>query len=105
MRRMLMTRMMQKVPEADVVVTNPTHYAVALQYDVETMDAPIVVAKGVDEIAFKIRDIAFKNGIPIIQRPSLARKLYEEVDINEEIPEELYTVVAEVLAYVYKISG
>lgn len=61
MRRMLMTRMMQKVPEADVVVTNPTHYAVALQYDVETMDAPIVVAKGVDEIAFKIRDIAFKK--------------------------------------------
>ncbi|MDY0380430.1 MAG: EscU/YscU/HrcU family type III secretion system export apparatus switch protein [Defluviitoga tunisiensis] len=56
-------------------------------------------------MAFKIRDIAFKNGIPIIQRPSLARKLYEEVDINEEIPEELYTVVAEVLAYVYKISG
>lgn len=104
MRRMLMTRMMQKVPEADVVVTNPTHYAVALQYDAETMNAPIVVAKGVDEIAFKIRDIAFKNSIPIIQRPSLARKLYEEVEINEEIPEELYTLVAEVLAYVYKIS-
>ncbi|HQD62878.1 MAG TPA: flagellar biosynthesis protein FlhB [Defluviitoga sp.] len=104
MRRMLMTRMMQKVPEADVVVTNPTHYAVALQYDAETMDAPIVVAKGVNEIAFKIRDIAFKNGVPIVQRPSLAKKLYEEVDLNEEIPEDLYTVVAEVLAYVYRIS-
>lgn len=104
MRRMLTSRMMQRVPEADVVVTNPTHYAVALKYEAETMQAPIVVAKGANEIAFKIRDIAFKNQIPILERPTLARKLYLEVEIDEEVPPELYTLVAEVLAYVYKLS-
>ncbi len=104
MRNLARSRMMQKVPEADVVVTNPTHYAVAIKYKPEEMNAPIVVAKGKDEVAFKIRDIAFKHGIPILERPALAREIYEKVDLNEEIPEDLYTVVAEVLAYVYKLS-
>ncbi|PNR97383.1 flagellar biosynthesis protein FlhB [Petrotoga olearia] len=104
MRNLARSRMMQKVPEADVVITNPTHYAVAIEYKPEEMQAPIVVAKGKDEVAFKIRDIAFKHGIPILERPALAREIYEKVDINEEIPEHLYTLVAEVLAYVYKLS-
>ncbi|MGY4686508.1 flagellar biosynthetic protein FlhB [Petrotoga mexicana DSM 14811] len=104
MRNLARSRMMQKVPEADVVVTNPTHYAVAIEYKPEEMQAPIVVAKGKDEVAFKIREIAFKHGIPILERPALARKIYEKVDLNEEIPEDLYTLVAEVLAYVYKLS-
>lgn len=104
MRNLARTRMMQKVPEADVVVTNPTHYAVAIEYNPEKMSAPVVVAKGKDEVAFKIRDIAFKSGVPILERPQIARKLYQEVDINEEIPEDMYTLVAEVLAYVYKLQ-
>ncbi|PNR97310.1 flagellar biosynthetic protein FlhB [Petrotoga miotherma DSM 10691] len=104
MRNLARSRMMQKVPEADVVVTNPTHYAIAIEYKPEEMQAPIVVAKGKDEVAFKIRDIAFKHGIPILERPALAREIYEKVDLNEEIPEHLYTLVAEVLAYVYKLS-
>ncbi|WP_233186844.1 MULTISPECIES: flagellar biosynthesis protein FlhB [Petrotoga] len=104
MRNLARSRMMQKVPEADVVITNPTHYAVAIEYKPEEMQAPIVVAKGKDEVAFKIRDIAFKHGIPILERPGLAREIYEKVDLNEEIPEDLYTLVAEVLAYVYKLS-
>ncbi|WP_155811085.1 flagellar biosynthesis protein FlhB [Petrotoga mobilis] len=105
MRNLARSRMMQKVPEADVVITNPTHYAVAIEYKAEEMQAPIVVAKGKDEVAFKIREIAFKHGIPILERPALAREIYEKVELNEEIPEDLYTLVAEVLAYVYKLSS
>ncbi|PNR92347.1 MULTISPECIES: flagellar biosynthesis protein FlhB [Petrotoga] len=104
MRNLARSRMMQKVPEADVVITNPTHYAVAIEYNAEEMHAPIVVAKGKDEVAFKIREIAFKHRIPILERPALAREIYEKVDLNEEIPEDLYTLVAEVLAYVYNLS-
>jgi len=105
MRNLARSRMMQKVPEADVIITNPTHYAVAIEYNPDQMEAPIVVAKGKDEVAFKIRDIAFKYGIPILERPALAREIYDKVDLNEEIPEHLYTLVAEVLAYVYKLSN
>ncbi|WP_233546380.1 MULTISPECIES: flagellar biosynthesis protein FlhB [unclassified Petrotoga] len=105
MRNLARSRMMQKVPEADVVITNPTHYAVAIEYKAEEMQAPIVVAKGKDEVAFKIREIAFKHGIPILERPALAREIYEKVELNEEIPEDLYTLVAEVLAYIYKLSS
>jgi len=105
MRNLARSRMMQKVPEADVVITNPTHFAVAIEYKAEEMQAPIVVAKGKDEVAFKIREIAFKHGIPILERPALAREIYEKVELNEEIPEDLYTLVAEVLAYIYKLSS
>jgi len=93
------------VPKADVVVTNPTHYAVALKYDQNgSMNAPRVVAKGADYLALKIRSIAEVNGIPIVERPPLARALYSEVQIGQEIHPQHYEAVAEVLAYVYRLS-
>ncbi|BBE31302.1 flagellar biosynthesis protein FlhB [Tepiditoga spiralis] len=101
MMKIVMSRMMQQVPSSDVIITNPTHYAVAIKYDAEKMSAPKVVAKGVDEVAFRIRDIASENYIPIVQKPPLARELYATTEINEEIPDNLYKAVAEVLAYVY----
>ncbi len=94
-------RMMQSVPEADVVVTNPTHFAVALSYDQDSMDAPKVLAKGQDHIAAKIREIAEENDIPLIENPPLARALYATAEINEYIPEEHFQPVAEVISYVY----
>lgn len=97
--------MLQRVKEADVVITNPTHYAVALQYKPGQMDAPIVVAKGVDHLAFKIREIATEANIPIVENKPLAQTLYKMVDIDEHIPETLFRAVAEVLAYVYKIKN
>jgi flagellar biosynthesis protein FlhB len=100
-----MQRINTEVPKADVIVTNPTHYAVALQYDNDAMTAPKVVAKGADFLAQKIREIAIANGIPIIERPPLARALYKECDVGQEIPESLYSAVAEILAYVYELSG
>lgn len=96
-------RMMQAVPKADVVVTNPTHYAVALQYDAQKMAAPTVVAKGMNLIALRIREIAQQHGVPIVENPPLAQSLYRTVDIGEQIPPELYQAVAEVLAYVYRL--
>ena len=96
-------RMMQAVPKADVVVTNPTHYAVALQYDAQKMAAPTVVAKGMNLIALRIREIAQRHGVPIVENPPLAQSLYRTVDIGEQIPPELYQAVAEVLAYVYRL--
>ncbi len=96
-------RMMQAVPKADVVVTNPTHYAVALQYDAQKMAAPTVVAKGMNLIAWRIREIAQRHGVPIVENPPLAQSLYRTVDIGEQIPPELYQAVAEVLAYVYRL--
>ena len=99
--RMMQQKMMSKVPTADVVVVNPTHYAVALKYDPEAMPAPVVVAKGVDFIAFKIREIAKNNGIPIVENKPLARSLYKLVEIDGMIPQELYVAVAEILQYVY----
>jgi flagellar biosynthetic protein FlhB len=98
-------RMMQAVPEATVVVTNPTHYAIAMKYDQDTMQAPIVVAKGVDLIAKRIRDIADENEVPIVENPPLARALYATVEIDQEVPQEHYKAVAEVIGYVMRLKG
>ncbi|MBN8554893.1 MAG: flagellar biosynthesis protein FlhB [Deltaproteobacteria bacterium] len=96
--------MMKEVPTADVIVTNPTHVAVALRYQRGVMRAPVVVAKGAGVIAVRIKEIAAKAGVPIVEKKTLARYLYRNIEINEVIPESLYTAVAEVLAYVYKIK-
>ena len=98
-------RMMSAVPQANVVVTNPTHYAVALMYDLETGSAPQVVAKGKGYIALKIREIAKENGVPVVERKSLARALFDSVEVGQEIPYELFRAVAELLAYVYRLGG
>jgi flagellar biosynthesis protein FlhB len=100
-----MQRLKRDVPKADVVVTNPTHFAVALKYEQSQMRAPKVIAKGVDFMAIRIRHLASEAGIPIIERPPLARAIYRMVEVGEEIPEELYAAVAEILAYVYELSG
>jgi flagellar biosynthetic protein FlhB len=97
-------RMMQDVPEADVVVTNPTHYAVALKYDAEKA-APVVVAKGKDLIAARIRQLAGESGVPIVPDPPLARSLHASVEVGQMIPEELYQTVAQLLAFVYRTAG
>ncbi|MBW1666465.1 MAG: flagellar biosynthesis protein FlhB [Deltaproteobacteria bacterium] len=97
-------RMMQAVPEADVVITNPTHLAVALKYDSSSMNAPKLLAKGAGAIARKIKEIAEKNHIPIVQNKGLAQSLYSLVQVDEEIPHNLYQIVAEVLAYVYSLK-
>ena len=97
-------RMLQEVPEADVIITNPTTYAVALKYDISTMSAPKVIAKGVRKIAEKIKEIASEHDIPIVENKWLARALYESAQIGEETPYELFKAVAEVLAYVYKLQ-
>jgi flagellar biosynthetic protein FlhB len=94
-------RMMQDVPRADVVITNPTHFAVALAYDGTAMRAPKVLAKGQDLTAKRIRDLAAKHAVPVIENPPLARTLHREVEEGGEIPAALYAAVAEVLAYVY----
>lgn len=96
-------RMMQEVPKADVVVTNPTHFAVALRYDERRMRAPIVVAKGADVIAARIREIAGEHAVPIFEAPPLARVLYRNVDIGAEVPATLYIAVAQVLSYVFQL--
>jgi flagellar biosynthetic protein FlhB len=98
-------RMMQAVPKADVVITNPTHYAVALKYDRETMEAPILVAKGFDRIALKIREIAQENDVPVVENPPLARALHAAVELDQPIPPEHYRVVAEIISYVWKLRS
>ncbi len=98
-------RMMQKLPEADVVITNPTHYAVAIKYDPEMYDAPFVIAKGADYLAQKIKDTARENHIEIVENKPLARMLYANVDVGGIVPPELYQAVAEVLAFVYHLKG
>lgn len=98
-------RMMEKVPKADVVVTNPAHFAVALQYDQRSMRAPVVLAKGTDLVAGHIRRIAEENGIPIFQAPPLARALYYTTDLDQQIPGGLYFATAQVLAYVYQLQA
>ncbi|WP_419147805.1 flagellar biosynthesis protein FlhB [Pseudoalteromonas 'SMAR'] len=103
-REMSQRRMMQEVPDADVVVTNPTHYSVALKYDTEKAGAPIVIAKGVDELAMQIRKIAKGNEVPIVESPVLTRSLYHTTEVGEQIPEQLFTAVAQVLAYVFQLS-
>jgi len=96
-------RMMAAVPKSDVVITNPTHFAVALQYDQQTMDAPKLVAKGTDLVAHKIRDLAAEHNVPIVENPPVARALYAAVDIDREIPPEHYKAVAEIIGYVMKL--
>ena len=97
--------MMQDLPKADVVITNPTHYAVAIQYDPDIAQAPIVLAKGEDFLAAKIKDVARENKIEIVENKPLARMLYANVDVGQVVPPELYQAVAEVLAFVYHLQG
>jgi flagellar biosynthetic protein FlhB len=97
--------MMQDVPKADVVITNPTHLAVALKYDANTGTAPVVVAKGEDYLAQKIKEAAKESDVEIVENKPLARMLYHNVEIGEEIPPELYQAVAEVLAAVYRMKN
>ncbi len=98
-------RMMQKLPEADVVITNPTHLAVAIKYDRDVDDAPVVIAKGADYLAVRIKEIAKEHDIAIVENKPLARMLYHNVDLDSEIPQELYQMVAEVLVYVYETKN
>lgn len=105
MRQMAMQRMIQAVPEADVIITNPTHIAVAIKYDVENMEAPVVLAMGEDNLAMRIREVAKEHKIEIVENKPLARALYETADVGEIIPVDLYQAVAEVLAFVYKLQN
>lgn len=98
-------RMMANVPKADVIITNPTHYAVALRYDAANMSAPKLIAKGTDDVAGRIREVATKNKIPIVRNPPLARVLFDTTDIDDDIPIEHYQAVAKVIGYVYKLKG
>ena len=102
-RQMAMSRMMKEVPKADVIITNPTHFAVALKYEAG-MPAPVVLAKGQDAVAQKIKELARENSVPIVENKPLARALYAAVDVGGSIPQELFKAVAEVLAYVYKLK-
>jgi flagellar biosynthetic protein FlhB len=104
-REMSRARMMQNVPKADVVVTNPTHYAVALMYDREVMHAPRVVAKGADFVAERIKAIAKEHKVTMVENVTVARELYNNVDIGQEIPEQFFRAVAEILAFVYRLKG
>ena len=105
MREMAKRRMMKAVPAADIVVMNPTHYAVALKYDQEAMGAPRVVAKGTDRLAMRIRDLARDAGVPVLEAPPLARALYTHVEIDGEVPAMLFAAVAQVLAWVYQLRA
>lgn len=104
-REMAKARMMSAVPKADVVITNPTHYAVALRYDVERAGAPLMVAKGADLVAFRIREIAQANGVPVVSSPRLARAIFHTTEIDQEVPAALYLAVAQVLAYVFHLRN
>lgn len=103
-REMARRRMMTEVPKADVVVTNPTHFSVALKYDAERMGAPVVVAKGRGEVALRIREIATEHKVPLLEAPPLARALYAHCELEQPVPAALYTAVAEVMAYVYQLN-
>lgn len=105
MREASQRRMMQKVPDADVVITNPTHFACALKYDKAVSTAPVLVAKGADYVAQKIKEVAREAKVPIVENKALARMLYTNVDLDSEIPPELYAMAAEVLSYVYQTTG
>ena len=100
-----MRRMMQEVPKADVVITNPTHFACALKYDEKVNPAPVLLAKGQDYIALRIKEIASENKVEIVENKPLARTIYETVEVGQAIPPELYQAVAEVLAFVYSLKG
>jgi flagellar biosynthetic protein FlhB len=101
--QMALKRMLQEVPKATVVLVNPTHYAVAIRYDAKSMDAPVLVAKGADHMAEKIREIARAYGVPIISRPELTRTIYATVEPGKQIPEDLYVAVAQILAMIYRL--
>ena len=105
MRETSMRRMMQKMPDADVVITNPTHFACAIRYDKEKAAAPVLIAKGADHLAQKLKDVAKVHNVPIVENKPLARMLYYNVEIDAEIPQELYQMTAEVLAYVYQLKN
>ncbi len=105
MREVSQRRMMQNLPKADVVITNPTHFAVAILYDADKYDAPIVIAKGADFLAQRIKEVAKENDIEIVENKPLARMLYANVEVGEMIPQELFQSVAEVLAFVYRLKG
>ena len=103
-RQMAMRRMMAEVPKADVVITNPVRFAVALRYDMSTMGAPVVVAKGARLLAKRIREIAEENDVPIVEKPELARALFKSIEVGQPVPENLFRAVAEILAFVYRID-
>ena len=103
-RQMAKRRMMSEVPKADVVVTNPLHFAVALQYNAENMSAPKVIAKGSELVAQRIREIALAHDIPVLEAPPLARALHRHAEIGNQVPAALYLAVAEVMAYVYQLN-
>ncbi|KAB7890366.1 EscU/YscU/HrcU family type III secretion system export apparatus switch protein, partial [Poseidonibacter ostreae] len=97
-------RMMANVPDADVVITNPTYYAIALKYDKEVDSAPKMIAKGIDFIAVKIKNVAKENDIPIIENPALARALHDQIELEQQIPSEFYKALAEIFSYVYELK-
>ena len=98
-------RMTAAVPDADVIITNPTHFAVALKYELDEMDAPVLLAKGQDFLALKIREIAEEHNIPIVENPPIARALYAGVEVDQEIPPEHFKAVAEIIGYVFRLNG
>jgi flagellar biosynthetic protein FlhB len=98
-------RMMAAVPTADVVITNPTHYSIALKYDTDQMEAPVCVAKGVDDVALRIRELAKESGVTVYEAPPLARAMYDVIEIDEMIPMEHYKAVAEIISYVFRLKG
>ena len=104
-REMARKRMMAEVPRADVIITNPTHYAVALKYDQDRMRAPVLVAKGMDLVALQIRSVGGIYKIPIVSSPALSRSIYHNTALNKEIPAGLYMAVAQILAYVYQLKA
>lgn len=104
-RQLALQRIGASVPHADVVVTNPTHFAIAIKYDGTTMTAPKVTAKGADFMALRIRQLAIAHGVPLVERKELARALYKSVEVGQEVPPQFYTAIAEILAYVYRLSG
>jgi flagellar biosynthetic protein FlhB len=104
-RKMIMQRIHRDVPKADVVITNPTELAIALQYDPEKMAAPKVIAKGAGFLAARIRQIAVQNGVPIVERKPLAQALYKTIEVGQEVPPDFYQAIAEILAYVYELAG
>jgi flagellar biosynthetic protein FlhB len=103
--QLALQRLRKDVPTADVIVTNPTHYAVAIKYDSDTMEAPRIVAKGADYVALRIRQLASELGIPMVERKPLAKALYETVEVGQYVPEKFYRAVAEILAYIYELTG
>ena len=104
-QKLAMNRMMSDIPDADVVITNPTHIAVAIKFDMDTMEAPVIIGKGKGEVAQKIKEKAKEHDIEIVEEKPLARALYAEAEIGQEIPVELYQAVAEILAYVYQLNN